>query len=457
MPSFINLARANEIGANAYCLELGDHIVVLDAGMHPKLDGPAALPSLEALDGRRIDAVFVSHAHHDHTGSLPLLMERNPDARVFMTEPTYFLADRLLHNSVNVMKSQREELGIPEYPFYTHAQVAALTRRWQAVHTGDRWSLQGHPSRLPEPVSFVLHRAGHILGSAAVDLEFSGRRILYTGDINFTDQTLLRGADLPQDNIDTLVIETTRGAQASPTGYSRQSVTKCLITALNEVHQNGGSVLIPIFAMGKTQELLALLHRARQRGEIPQDTFFIGGLGRSFTEIYDRLANAPDRLSHQPSLAEDVRPQVLDWRTLRDFRPRRDHIYLLPSGMMTRHTTSNRLASPFLVREECGVFFVGYCDPDSPAGRLRATPRGETVQLNPGEPETPVRARVEHFDFTSHATRETLLDYIIRLQPRQCFLVHGDPPALHWFQEELARLAPSMRVVLPPPGQPVDL
>ncbi|MFQ3669862.1 MAG: MBL fold metallo-hydrolase [Verrucomicrobiia bacterium] len=457
MPTFTNLARANEIGANAYHLDLGDAAVVLDAGMHPKLDGTASLPLLEHLDHRPVDAIFLSHAHHDHIGAAPLLMERHPDAPVFLTEPTCHLADRLLHNSVNVMKSQREELGIPEYPFYTHSQVAALTRRWQTVRTGDRWSLDGHPSRLPETVAFTLHRAGHILGSAAIDINHRGRRILYTGDLNFTDQSLLRGAQLPTSDIDTLIIETTRGAQPNPDGYSRDRVRDHLLQALNQVHDAGGCVLLPIFAMGKTQELLALLHQARQRGEIPHDTFFIGGLGRSFTEIYDRLADAPDRLSHKPSLTEDIRPQVLDWRTLRDFRPRRSHLYLLPSGMMTRHTNSNRFAASFLNREENGVFFVGYCDPDSPAGRLRATPRGGKIQLNPGDPEIPVRARVEHFDFTSHATRESLLDYILRLNPRQCLLIHGDPPALAWFQEQLTQRAPSLRVIIPPPGQPVEI
>ncbi len=457
MATFTNLTRANEIGANSYALDLGDARLVLDAGMHPKLDGQASLPNLEMLDATPVDALFLTHAHHDHSGAVPLLMERHPDARVFLTEPTYYLADRLLHNSVNVMKSQREELGIPEYPFYTHPQVAALTRRWQACRLGDRWTLDGHPSRLPDPVTFTLHSAGHILGSAAVEIDHRGRRILYTGDINFADQTLLRGAELPTSGIDTLIIETTRGVQPNPEGYSRQDVRNRLLQALNQVHDAGGSSLLPIFAMGKTQELLALLHEARQRGEIPHDTFFIGGLGRSFTEIYDRLADAPDRLARKPSLTEDIRPQVLDWRTLRDFRPKRNHLYLLPSGMMTTRTTSNRFASSFLNREENGVFFVGYCDPESPAGRLRATPRGGKLQLNPDEPETPVRARVEHFDFTSHATREVILDYILRLGPRQCFLVHGDAPALAWFQTELSRSAPAMKVVIPPPGQPVDL
>ncbi|GAB4241663.1 MAG: MBL fold metallo-hydrolase [Candidatus Methylacidiphilales bacterium] len=456
MATFTNLARANEIGANCYAIDLGEARIVLDAGMHPKLDGQASLPQLEKLDQTQVDALFLTHAHHDHTGAVPLLMERHPDARVFLTEPTYYLADRLLHNSVNVMKSQREELGIPEYPFYTHPQIASLTRRWQACRTGDRWTLEGFPSRLPDPVTFILHPAGHILGSAAVEINHRGRRILYTGDVNFFDQTLLRKASLPTSDIDTLVIETTRGAQPNPEGYSRDAVRDRLIQALNQVYDAGGSTLLPIFAMGKTQELLALLHEARQRGEIPHDTFFIGGLGRSFTEIYDRLADAPDRLSHKPSLTEDIRPQVLDWRTLRDFRPKRSHLYLLPSGMMTFRTTSNRFASAFLNREENGVFFVGYCDPDSPAGRLRATPRGEKIQLNPNEPETPVRARVEHFDFTSHATREVLLDYILQTAPRQCFLVHGDTPALAWFQNELARSAPSMKVIIPPPGEPID-
>jgi Cft2 family RNA processing exonuclease len=125
--------------------------------------------------------------------------------------------------------------------------------------------------------------------------------------------------------------------------------------------------------------------------------------------------------------------------------------------MMTENTLSNVFAQEFLAHDRHAIFFVGYCDPESPAGRLRATTRGEAVTLNATYGPQPVRCRVEHFDFTAHAQREDLLGYILEVKPRVCVLVHGDPPALAWFRQELAARAPGMKVVVPPPGVEIEL
>ncbi|HEV8185550.1 MAG TPA: MBL fold metallo-hydrolase, partial [Chthoniobacterales bacterium] len=116
---FINLTRQTEIGANCYYLESGDERFVLDCGMHPKREGDEALPNLSAIDGRELDAIIISHAHQDHIGTLPVLMRRQPEARVFKTEATAAIGETLLHNSVNVMSRQREELGTTLYPLFT--------------------------------------------------------------------------------------------------------------------------------------------------------------------------------------------------------------------------------------------------------------------------------------------------------------------------------------------------
>src|ERR1700677_121535 len=132
-----NLTRANEIGANSYLLDFGpDGRVVLDAGMHPRGEGLEGLPQLEKLKFDSIDAILVSHAHHDHTGALPLLMRDQPGARVFLSEATYFLAEPLLHNSVQVMLRQKTEKGIAEYPLFTHRELDQLVKVWQGGALG---------------------------------------------------------------------------------------------------------------------------------------------------------------------------------------------------------------------------------------------------------------------------------------------------------------------------------
>lgn len=453
-----NLTRANEIGANSYLLDFGaDGRVVLDAGMHPRAEGSHGLPRLENLKFDSVDTILVSHAHHDHTGALPLLMRDHPGARVFMSEPTYYLSEPLLHNSVQVMLKQKVEKGIAEYPLFTHRELDQLVKVWQACGLERPWSPQGYPDPENEPLSFTFHDAGHILGSVGTLLRHRGRTLFYTGDVNFADQTLLRAADFPRQEIDVLITETTRGSQSKPEGFTREGEVERLALALEQTFAQGGAVLMPVFAMGKTQELLAQLHFFQKSRRLPETPIYIGGLGRSFCEIYDRLAGRTRRRHSKLNLLEDIRPQVMDGRLARDFSPKRGHIYLISSGMMTENTLSNIFAQEFLAHERHGIFFVGYCDPQSPAGLLRATKQGDAVTLNAAYGAQPVRCRVDHFDFTAHAQREDLLRYILDVNPRVCVLVHGDQPALAWFQQELAAQAPGMKVVLPPPGEGIEL
>src|ERR1044072_6512561 len=103
----------------------------LDAGMHPKREGRAGLPSFKFIQDEEVEAIAISHCHHDHVGSLPVALRYFPQAHVLMTELSYFLVERVLHNSVNVMKRQRDELGIKEYPLYTHEEVDDTAHLYQ--------------------------------------------------------------------------------------------------------------------------------------------------------------------------------------------------------------------------------------------------------------------------------------------------------------------------------------
>ncbi|WP_235276850.1 MBL fold metallo-hydrolase RNA specificity domain-containing protein [Methylacidiphilum kamchatkense] len=99
----------------------------------------------------------------------------------------------------------------------------------------------------------------------------------------------------------------------------------------------------------------------------------------------------------------------------------------------------------------------GYCDPDSPAGQLLATPRGNLVVLNKSSKPQPVICEVDQFDLTSHALREDILSYIQFLEPRTCILVHGDPAALDWFKQKLEEESPQIQLIIPPPGQLIEI
>src|SRR6478672_12872078 len=118
-----NLNPDTDIGASAWFVEVDGHRVLLDAGTHPKLEGRPSLPKYDVVKDEEVDAIAISHCHHDHVGSLPIAQRYFPKAHVLMTELSYFLVERVLHNSVNVMVRQRDEMGIKEYPLYSHDEL----------------------------------------------------------------------------------------------------------------------------------------------------------------------------------------------------------------------------------------------------------------------------------------------------------------------------------------------
>jgi Cft2 family RNA processing exonuclease len=455
---FLNLTRQTEIGANSYYIELENKKIVLDAGLHPKKEGEQALPDYRLIPDGTVDAVIISHAHQDHIGSLPVLMRRQPHARVFMTHPTAKLSDVMLHNSVNVMSRQREELGIGSYPLFTHREADLAAAAWQSVGLGQRWSLDGERvSATEQSCSFELFDAGHILGSAGILFRAEGRKILYTGDVNFLDQTLMRRSSFPEEPLDVLIVETTRGDRALPPAFSRRSEEIRLREAILAAFERGGSVLIPVFALGKTQEVLTMFHLFRNDGFLREVPIYIGGLSTKITILHDQLASLAVRQHNGLQLLDTVAPYVLSGREISTTQIHRKRIYALSSGMMTEKTLSNQLAERFLDDSRQSIFFVGYADPDSPGGRIKGAQPGERVQLDTELPRRPLQCRVEQFDFSAHAPREQLLDYIRKTRPETVVLIHGDPPAVLWFKETIERELPGTKAVIPLPGETYEL
>jgi Cft2 family RNA processing exonuclease len=456
---FINLTRRTEIGANSYYLEAAGQRLVLDCGMHPKEEGEDALPNFRALGDRVLDAVVISHSHLDHIGTLPVLMRRQPEARIFMTEATAEIGSALLHNSVSVMMRQREEIGVTIYPLFTHKETDRATGRWRWCPMGQPFTLAGERAKPNEPgvltVEFV--DAGHVLGAAGVILRAEGRTIFYTGDVNFDDQTITKGAIFPESAVDVLIIETTRGDSPLPEGFTRAAEERRLADAINHAFTRGGCVLIPVFALGKTQEVLAMIYEFRREKLLDLFPVYIGGLSTKMTEIYDRRALTTRRLLPRLQLLEEVAPFILNGKTIQDSPARAGRVYALSSGMMTPKTLSNIFARRVLENPQHSIFFVGYADPESPAGLLKAAQPGDLVSLDPDEPAQPLRCNIEQFQFSAHASRESIVRYVKKLAPKKIVLVHGDIPAVEWTRTALRGELPESEVIVPTPGVEMEL
>jgi Cft2 family RNA processing exonuclease len=424
------IGGGREIGANSYLLSYNGYDVLLDCGVHPKKEGLKALPDFSLLR-RSPDAVLISHGHVDHCGSLPHLLKQFPQTTAYTTRATMAVMDCMLRNSVSVMKAIARERGILEYPLYNHEDVDfALNRCWgqsfeQPFECGD--------------FSVEFSQAGHVLGSATTCIKFPGHTVLYTGDICTTDQELMAGLDHMdgRGEIDTLVIESTYGANVAADNSSYQDQTRKFAGACTPVLEEGGAILVPAFALGRTQEMLNMVARLQDEGDIPDVPVYASGLGRAVYEVYNRHANClHPSASLQPLERFGRLGDVYDRGVIQDLISE-PCIIIATSGMMIERTPSALVAAEMIREKRHGIFFVGYVDADTLGYRVLHAKKGTHIKFDPGRPAVEVRTdNIRYFHFSAHAPRLALQNVITRANPRNVIFVHGDPEAIDWMYEE---------------------
>jgi Cft2 family RNA processing exonuclease len=451
-----NLNPDRDIGASAWLVEIDGHRLLMDAGVHPKRAGRESLPLFNAASGQEVDSIVISHCHHDHVGALPVAMRHFSRANVFMSDLSYLLVERVLHNSVNVMGRQKEELGIMEYPLYTHDEVDEIAPIFHACRFNREieWAADFGSNRGPSP-TLELYDAGHALGAAGIMVRGKNETVFYTGDVAFHDQTILKAARFEDVKADVLIMETTRGARAPVPGFTRAGEVHRLGQSIVRVLERGGSVLLPVFALGRTQEILAVLTLLMREGVLRRQSVYIGGLGRVFTEIYDLEAHRTNRNLSNLRLDEALHLMVLDRNAMESMRLN-GRLFVITAGMMTEGTPAHELATRMLGDPRHGIFFVGYADPDSPGGRLKAAKQGETFTFSARAGQVTKTCEVDDFDLSAHAGRDELLEFVGQVAPRTIFLGHGDEPARKWFEEEIRAQYPKIKVHQPQPAVPID-
>jgi len=454
-----NLNPDTDIGASAWLVELDEHRILLDAGMHPKREGRDAMPLFNKAGTHDVDAIALSHCHHDHVGALPLACRKFPKAHVLMTELSYLLVERVLHNSVNVMTRQRDELGIREYPLYTHDELDEIAPHFQGFKYNREVDWQAyHKARVGQPSpTLEFFDAGHTLGSAGILLRGKSETMFYTGDVCFHDQTILKSARFEDVKADVLIMETTRGNREVPKDFTREKEIERLVEAIHAAEKKKGAIMIPSFALGRTQEILALLALLMREGKLKKQPIYIGGLGRVFTEIYDIEAARMHRQHTNLHLNDALQLVVLEKGQADSMKLTGGKIFVITAGMMSENTAAHTLATRMIGDEKQSIFFVGYADPDSPAGHLKAAKPGETFVFSPSAGQVTKRCDMQEFDLTAHANRQYLLEFVGQVAPRAVLLGHGDDAARKWFEEQINLRWPKIKVYQPQPAKMVSV
>ena len=431
----------------------------MDAGTHPKREGRASLPLYDLIKNEEVDAVALSHCHHDHVGSLPVALRYFPKAHVMMSELSYFIIERVLHNSVNVMTRQRDEMGIREYPLFSHDEVDEIAARFQGFRYNREveWAAFDKTRAGVRSPTLEFYDAGHALGSAGMMVRGQRETVFFTGDVSFHDQTILKGARFEDVKADVLIMETTRGNRAVPPGFTREAELERLTQAMERVLKRKGCILIPTFALGRTQEILALLALLTRSGRLKHQPIYIGGLGRVFTEIYDLESHRTHRQHSNLQLREALNLVVLEKGQLEKMKLSGGRIFVITAGMMSENTAAHDLAMRMIGDERQAIFFVGYADPDTPGGRLKAAKPGETFIFSPSAGEVTRRCELEDFDLTAHANRDELLNFVGQVSPRTVLLGHGDDASRKWFEQQIRQRYPKIKIIQPAPGKTVEV
>ncbi len=444
-----DLNRDGGIGANSLFIQLGDLNILVDCGLNPKKVGRLATPDLKPLRGVTLDLIIITHCHLDHIGSLPVVMREHPNTPVLMTTSSRMLIERMLHNSANVMVRQKEEENIPDYPLFTHDEIDRCAKRLNGLPFGHAKQFRG----AKDGVEIILHPAGHVAGAAAVEIRHKHRHIFFTGDVLFESQRTLGGAKFPAGHFDTIVMETTRGTTERPLGKERVNEVARLVAAINDTIQRGGSVLIPVFALGRMQEIFAIMHDARKFGRLVECPIYSGGLGIDLSDYFDEIARKTKHVQFSRGILKDLKLKPVPRKLKAGEDPQQNGIYLVSSGMMVERTPSYTLASGLLGNARNLIAFVGYCDPDTPGGHLLAAKPGDDFVFEAAHVKQKVKAKVERFELSGHADREELLEFAVQTGARSIVLTHGDPAARAWFVEQLKTQAPKSKVLDPVPLQ----
>jgi metallo-beta-lactamase family protein len=440
MPKITFLGAAGTVTGSKYLIEAGGKRLLVDCGL---FQGSKELQQRNwnnlSVDPATIDWVLLTHAHIDHTGYIPRLVQNGFRGPIFSNAATSELCQLLLLDSAHLQEEDAQYAAKKNYsshhpplPLYTVAQAQTSLAQFREIPRADVFSISPEFSVRP-------HDAGHILGSSWLELTITenGKKtlVVFSGDVGRYDQPILKDPESPT-RADFLLCESTYGDRDHPTG----SVPDALADVINRVAKRGGAIVVPAFAVGRTQTLMYYLRELLEQKRIPALPVYVDSpMAINVTGIYVKHKEDHDADFVQQEEQGNRDPlnvqNVHMTRAVEDSKKINDVagpcIIISASGMATGGRILHHLAHR-LPDSRSAVLLVGY-EAEGTGGRALAD--GAQYLRIHGQ-EVPVRAEIVKIDqLSAHAGRSELLRWLsgITVPPRQTFLVHGEPNALESF------------------------
>lgn len=405
------MGGTHRVGGNAVLLDSDNTNILLEYGVKP--GNPPEFPG--HIRAKDLDAILIGHAHLDHSGGVPMFY-LSEDIPYFATRGTSELIKILIKDMIKINS------------YYLPFEYLELDRMQK-----HRKDLSYNQDVKVKDVDFRLLDAGHIPGSAMIDLQVGGKKILYTSDFNTVETRICKAAKIPRKKYDAVVIESTYAMHEHP---DRKQLEKDFVKDIKETVNNGGKVLIPAFAVGRSHEMLSILHAHKFNGYTLLD-----GMARAVNRV---MLDNPDSIKTPKTYANAARNihEIRGWRDRRTAVKKAD-VIIAPSGMLQGGTAMFYMEKLALSPQN-SVFLVSFQVPGTGGAKLL-----EQGMFPIRGKDEKVEAKVKHYDFSSHSGRTYLQDFIKKLKGKpDIYVIHGEEESCD-FLAEWARDEADLNAVAP--------
>ena len=405
MPLLTFLGSCREIGRAGFFIEDHNESVIVDYGT--KFLNPPAFPPPVPLDN--LQGVGLTHAHLDHSGGIPMVLT-DPDVSLFCTPATRDLTVLLLRDMDKISRGR--------LPF-SRNEIPRVKRQCQPTAYEETVPL-GHHFEL------TLFNAGHIPGSAMVSVRCNGKRILFTGDFNAIESRLNMGARKNLPKHDVVVTESTYARRTNP---NREEIEVDLVDSVIETLERGGTVLIPAFAVGRSQEIMCILEASNIHRKYP---IYVDGMARKVNDI---LVKHPEYIASPQAFSRAVsRAHVIHDNRDRQRAVKKGGIIISPAGML-KGGASHLYFKMLYDNPKNAIVLVSFQIPGTPGAELLAKNR-----VTVGNRDFEVDAEVKMHHLSSHSDSRGLLDLLKKIPGNpEFYVIHGESESCDALAEKLKK------------------